>query len=378
VISGGTKSAQQQIINAVSNIQPGGSTNLFGGLERAYQILSKSINDRKSDTSNENTISHSRIFLFSDGLLNAGMTDTSTILNTVSAWKNELGLSISSFGIGYDFDRKLMTSIAEAARGDFFFIDSAESIAKVIDIGRKDAASLLGKDGILRVMTAPNVQITHMFDRGLYDTEHFNEIDIRDLRVGDTKYAIVEFMVSPQESDKAEKMKVIEWQFEYFDVVQKQKKELTGSVEVALVDVSDERLNEQTNVNEHVQVFWRVNEARMTDKEILNAFEAEDYDEVVRKRRVLLDSLDSIKGSSEYHAFSMDAESGGVAHDLFATNERIMQRMGDAKIERKIEEISRKRARKEKISAAMKEEVKKDYTAYYGYSSEASREHNEL
>ena len=160
LIKNGKKSSQKNIIWAINDISPGGSTNLFGGLEEAVKIL------RVNSLKNTNPeISHSRIFLFSDGLLNAGITDTDKILDSVRNWKQDLDISISSFGIGYDFDRKLMSSIAEASRGDFFFIDSPEAIAKVIEIARKDVAGLVGKNAILSVKTSETVSITNMFEK---------------------------------------------------------------------------------------------------------------------------------------------------------------------------------------------------------------------
>ena len=360
-------------MNAIKKISPRGATNLFGGLERAYDILSGSIKD--------NDISHSRIFLFSDGLLNAGITDTKTILNTVSKWKNELDISISSFGIGYDFDRELMTSIAESARGDFFFIDSPESISKIIEIGRKGAASLIGKNAVLRVKTSKQVRITNMFDRG--DIDHATDgsiewdeadIDIRDLRAGDSKYAVIEFDVNPSKNMEDEnKITVVEWKLRYDDILSKEKKQISGKIDIEAIGGDDERLMEETNVDGTVKVFWDLNKIRMMDKEILDDIENENYDEAIDKRQGLFSVLNKFKQSNSWNKMKEGEDSS-----MKLTSMRMMERMEDDVVKNKIEKIKKKRARKEKISSQEKDEILMDYGARYMYSASASSDHNEL
>eukprot|EP01084_Bolivina_argentea_P151286 264088_1 len=396
LIENGDKQSQSKIIRTIDMINPGGATNLFGGLSTAYDVLKKSINNRKNKEND--VISHSRIFLFSDGLLNAGVTDTKEILDSISKWKNELDVTISSFGIGYDYDRKLMNSISEATRGEFFFIDSAEAISKVIEIARKDAASLVGNKAVLTMTTAQNnteninVKFSNMFDRGLWDEKqyiNYNQIDIRDLRAGDSKYVIIELLIEPNDKYKnAETINVMQWKLEYNDILSKQQKSINGNIEIELIDNEDKRLQSDDNINHHVDVFWKLNQIRIIDKEILTDIENERFDEAINKRKLLFNNIGSLRESQHFKTFagepslspsyapSMSPTSNPTS--FYKANMRMVERMEDDVVENKIKKIKEKRAKKKKISAQEKEDVLHDYGSRYAYSSAPSSSHYEL
>ena len=49
------------------------------------------------------------------------LTEHAQLLNEVTSMKNTYEITICSFGIGSDFDEKLMTNIADYGSGDIFF-----------------------------------------------------------------------------------------------------------------------------------------------------------------------------------------------------------------------------------------------------------------
>ena len=94
----------------IKAVRPGSTTNLHGGLQEGAACL------RELSHSSNATPAARRIFLFSDGLVNAGVTQSGAILDAVDGFVRE-GITVSSFGIGTDFDESLMTRIAEHGRG---------------------------------------------------------------------------------------------------------------------------------------------------------------------------------------------------------------------------------------------------------------------
>lgn len=98
LIEKGNVSQKDQLLTKIDMINTEGGTNLYEG-------LSQGINISKKDRS---TFKNKRIFLFSDGRANVGISDHKSILQLV---KNQ-EIQINSFGVGSDYDEYLMTSIA--------------------------------------------------------------------------------------------------------------------------------------------------------------------------------------------------------------------------------------------------------------------------
>jgi Ca-activated chloride channel family protein len=98
---------------------------LYGGLEQGFSILVKEPNTARK-----------RIFLFSDGLVNAGKTNESDIFEGVRMM-HKSDINFTTFGIGSDFDEKIMRGVAEHGSGDYFFIKQAEDIVTQVGKGLK-------------------------------------------------------------------------------------------------------------------------------------------------------------------------------------------------------------------------------------------------
>ena len=115
-----TEDVRQTALDAISRIRPGGSTNLSGGL-----FLGQAEIERNLKTGQVN-----RVILMSDGLANRGITDTNA-LSQQAQKTAQGGISVSTMGIGVDYNEDLMTALADHASGNYYFIQSADQIASV-------------------------------------------------------------------------------------------------------------------------------------------------------------------------------------------------------------------------------------------------------
>jgi Ca-activated chloride channel family protein len=177
---------KKDIIKArIDEIRPGGATNLWGGSEIGYnQVLSK----YKPGFIN-------RVLLISDGLVNQGITSSRAIKMNVQRFKDDNGITLSTFGVGLDYNEVLMTEMAEVGAGNYYFIDDPDKMAVMFD---KEL------NGLLKV-AAQNAEITIKLSRGLkvdnayplkYE-ERGNELVIkfRDLFSEETKSSLLRFHI---------------------------------------------------------------------------------------------------------------------------------------------------------------------------------------
>jgi len=130
------------LIEKVKEIKLDGSTNLWGGVEQGAKLLVK---HRKSGYV-------SRLFLFSDGLVNHGLTNKAAIMSKVGQELYEQeGILVSAFGLGADFDEELMKGIAENGNGAYFFIEGSNSIPTFVAFAIKSLLKNVGTDAVLKV-----------------------------------------------------------------------------------------------------------------------------------------------------------------------------------------------------------------------------------
>jgi Ca-activated chloride channel family protein len=105
----------------IDGLRPGGATNLGGGLVEGFRQVR-----RRFDPEGVN-----RVLLLSDGLANRGVTSPDE-LSRIAAGEGEAGLSVTTFGVGSEFNEDLLASLAESGRGTYYYIDRAQRIPDLL------------------------------------------------------------------------------------------------------------------------------------------------------------------------------------------------------------------------------------------------------
>ena len=112
---------KKQIQDLVNKIQARGMTNLSGGMLEGY-------NQTNISKSNKYV---NRVLLLSDGLANEGITAPEKLKTIAQKKFREQGIGLSTFGVGSDYDEKLMTNLAEFGGANYYFIDTPDRIPEI-------------------------------------------------------------------------------------------------------------------------------------------------------------------------------------------------------------------------------------------------------
>lgn len=169
------ESDKQTLFEAIDSISSRGSTNISTGLETARKL----INDAKGLGQEYS----SRIFLFSDGQPNRGITTLGALSELAQTITESDGIRISSFGIGVAFDEAIMKAISDYGGGDYFFIQGESNIADVIERGFESILRLVGTSGFLKIVPAcDGVSVKHIYGEPTLVTKEGTKMgDIRKL-----------------------------------------------------------------------------------------------------------------------------------------------------------------------------------------------------
>ncbi len=113
---------RQKFHRVIDKIYADGRTFLSGGLEEGFRQAKKQ-RRRKGIVS--------RVILLSDGLANVGITDIGQLGRRTGSMYED-GVSVSTFGMGYDFDEDLLASMANGGGGSYYYISRSGDIVAAL------------------------------------------------------------------------------------------------------------------------------------------------------------------------------------------------------------------------------------------------------
>merc|ERR1719375_694988 len=156
-----SEAGKEALRGRVEAVQAGGGTNLYAGLESAVALLGAqgATSNKKLEADQE---ALQRVFLFSDGCVNAGVTNHEEIFSAVRTWAGE-GITTTSFGIGADFDETLMRRIAEEGKGRYAFLATAQDIPKLVSKAVHELLDLYASDAVLEVRGEAHTIVSRIY-----------------------------------------------------------------------------------------------------------------------------------------------------------------------------------------------------------------------
>jgi Ca-activated chloride channel family protein len=175
----------------INKVKPRGSTNLWGGSERGYEQVRT--NYKKNYVN--------RVLLISDGNITAGPKIPSRIIAQVQAYKDVEGISISTFGVGLDYNETLMTDMAENGAGNYYFIDRADKMAAIFDKELFGLLNVVAQNAELRITLPKGVSVEKIYPFKYAQVKNEVIIKFQDLFSEDVKGMILQFRVD-NESNK--------------------------------------------------------------------------------------------------------------------------------------------------------------------------------
>ena len=143
-----TGDARRRAVDALRRIDARNSTNLGEGWLRGCEQVSRHLAERGVN----------RTLLLTDGLANVGMTDHAE-LQAHAAELRRRGVSTTTFGVGADFDERLLQAMADAGGGHFYFIESAAQIRDHMTSEVGESLDIVARDVKIRIQVTEGVTV---------------------------------------------------------------------------------------------------------------------------------------------------------------------------------------------------------------------------
>ena len=148
-----TASARREAESVLRQVEARGMTDLAGGwLAGCAQV---------AEALDETTVG--RCLLLSDGLANRGISDHDELV-THARELAARGVATTTFGVGRDFDERLLGDMADAGAGNFYYVESPAQIPDFIASEVGEALEVVAADARLVVDAPASVRISVLND----------------------------------------------------------------------------------------------------------------------------------------------------------------------------------------------------------------------
>ncbi len=180
---------KQTILNAINELESGGSTAGEQGIRRAYAEAQKAFIQGGIN----------RILLATDGDFNVGITDFDMLKNLIEE-KRKSGISLTTLGYGTgNYNERLMEQAADAGDGNYSYIDNEQEAKKVLQRQLSSTLATVAQDVKIQVEFNPATVKEYRlvgYENRVLKQEDFNndKVDAGDIGAGHTVTALYEFI----------------------------------------------------------------------------------------------------------------------------------------------------------------------------------------
>lgn len=161
--------SKTELRRLVDRIYPRGSTNLSGGMMEGFRQAEKNLSREYVN----------RVILLSDGLANQGITNPHE-LDRIARGYRARSISLTTMGVGAEYNENLMVGLSEAGGGNYYFIESPYNLASIMSGELNTLSSVIAQNASIEITLGHDVSV-----RDVIGCEHHPEGNKYIIPVGD-------------------------------------------------------------------------------------------------------------------------------------------------------------------------------------------------
>ncbi len=285
------------IESRIRSIGAGGNTALYGAVSQGAAEVRKNLYSQYVH----------RIVLLSDGLANVGPSSPADLARLGAALIKE-GISVTTIGIGTDFNEDLMTQLADRSDGNHYFVESSRDLPRIFAAELGDVLSVAARKVMIEIDCPDGVRPLRIIGREGRIRGNRVEIHLNQLYAGQEKYVLVEVMVEPGQADAMQKIADARCSYENALTNEQER-----SVAVAQVRFSKRQEDVRRSASKTVQKALVENEMAEARDKALDLYNAGRKDEAVQQ---LKEKSNEISSRNQALGFSdIAAEAEGALQD---------------------------------------------------------------
>ncbi len=219
-----TKLTNKEAVCArIAEIEAGGRTALFAGVSKGAAELRKFIHKERVN----------RIVLLSDGKANVGPSSPSELGDLGHSLKKER-ISVSTMGLGLDYNEDLMAQIASRSGGNHIFIEDASELAGIFQKEFNDVLSVVAQEIAVRINLEKNMRPVRVLGNEAEINGQKVITELAQLYSDQEKFVVLEVEIPASPANKPKKVASVA--VEYDNLLTKATDELSGTASVNFSD----------------------------------------------------------------------------------------------------------------------------------------------
>jgi Ca-activated chloride channel family protein len=266
------------ITEAIEGIAANGGTNLYGGVAAGAEALRRHIEDGYTH----------RVILLSDGQANVG-PQTPEALGSLGAQLVREGISVSTIGLGLDFNEDLMTRLARRSDGNTYFVENSRDLGRIFGEELGDVLSIVARRVVIEVTFPEGVRPVRLVGREGRIENRRAFIELNQLYGSQEKFALVEVEIDAAKPRTSREIACAEVRYENASDA----RPVSQSAR-AMVSFSAARAEVVSSANHQVQADYAANRIAETRDEVVVLIDAGRRDEAVTRLREVGSSLDKL------------------------------------------------------------------------------------
>lgn len=286
----------RRLERAISGIEVGGNTALYGGVTRGAAEVRRHMEDRRFVN---------RVILLSDGLANVGPSSPEELGRLGTSLIKE-GISVTTIGLGLGFNEDLMTRLAQRSDGNTYFVEHSNDLPRIFANELGDVLNVVARRVIIEIDFPAGVRPINFVGRDGVIRGQRAELMLNQLYGGQEKFALVEVEVSPSKSGA--EIEIARARVSYDDAVSQRTATLTAKRNVQF---SASRATVVGSADHKVQADYAANALAVAKDEAIALVDSNRRDQaaaVLRQRAQELRTMGEVYKNSAVQQLAAPAE----------------------------------------------------------------------
>lgn len=268
----------------IANIADEGGTNIGDGLVVGQRHIEKAKTDFRVN----------RLLLLSDGQPTVGITTPSGLTGVVRRIR-DAGISVTSLGVGADFNEDLMQRLADVGGGSYGFISDASAMAAVFQRDLEQAGKMVARAATLTFTLPEGVRFVEVYGRPVSQVGNTVTITLPDFSARQVEKLVVHLSASP--AVRSGSVDVAKFELAYTDLLTEQAADSRLSLSAMLTE--DTTLALRNRDKEAVVVATKAR-AAVNYKKAAEAIDRGDFSgaqQTLQQNAILFDDADALAGA---------------------------------------------------------------------------------
>jgi Ca-activated chloride channel homolog len=173
---------KEQIKRMIDGVMVAGGTCMSCGMLSGYDEVKKFFQQQHVN----------RVLLLTDGLANEGISAPRQLDSIANERATKDRITLSTFGVGADFDEKMLTDLAEYGIGNYYFIDKPENISPIFNKELKGLLEVVAQDASITLQLPAGVSLVKVYGYKYAQKGNTITIPFRDIFSEELKSVLVE------------------------------------------------------------------------------------------------------------------------------------------------------------------------------------------